>query len=206
MSDTKAIVRLSDNLMYGDPTPAPVNPNQDLYMVVDTSITDVSNYSTRNYRWNIKESKFYDAGLKDSTGKDPTKVVLTPFSVTDNYFYRGVGFNFDAAASSTTTFDFHSPEERAIDGSEIWLGTRVFGCTADFEVIDKDGVMSPAGSILGKFAYGWNIHPDTENSKRPGYPAKIYAGLYIRIKLYNPSASAVKVYGNLTLHEHKEDV
>ena len=206
MTSTKALVRLSDNLLYGEPSPAPVNPDSDLYIVVDTSLADVGNHSNRNYRWNVKESKFYDAGLKDIAGKDPTKVILSPFTITDNYFYRGSGFTFTAAAGTTTDFDYHVPEERAIDGSEIWIASRVFGCTANFSVVDKDGVMAPAGTVLDQFAYSWNIHPDTDNSKRPGYPARIYSGLYIRISFTNPSASAIEVFGNLRLHEHKEDV
>jgi hypothetical protein len=206
MSSTKALVRLSDNLLFGEPTPVPVNPNSDLYMVVDTPLADINNHLTRNYRWNVKESKFYDAGLKDVSGKDPTKVILTPFTITDNYFYRGQGFDFSAAAGGVTEFDLLIPEERAIDGSELWISSTTFGCKADFLVVDKDGIMAPAGTVLDQFAYGWNIYPNSENAKRPGYPARIYSGLYIRVRFDNPSASAIHVYGNLRLHEHKEGV
>ena len=204
MSATKALVRLSDNLLFGSPTPVPVNPDADLYSIVDTTLAEIPNSGTRNYRWNVKESKFYDAGLKDITGKDPTRVVLSPFTVTDNYFYRGEGFEFTAAASVQTDYDFLITSDRAIDGSEIWLGSSVYGCKVDFQVVDVDGVLAPVGTVLNQFATNWNVHPATENSKRPGYPAKIYAGLYIRIKFTNPSANSVQVYGNLRLHEHVE--
>ncbi len=204
MSATKALVRLSDNLMFGSPTPVPVNPDADLYSIVDTTLAEVPNSGSRNYRWNVKESKFYDAGLKDITGKDPTKVVLTPFTITDNYFYRGKGFEFTAAASSITDFDYLVAADRSIDGSEIWLGSNVFGCKATFQVVDVSGILAPAGTVLNEFATDWNIHPTEDNSQRPGYPAKILAGLFIRIKLNNPSANAIQVYGNLRLHEHVE--
>lgn len=206
MSATKCIVRISDHLLYGEPSPTASNPDSNTYMLVDSELADVSSYTTRNYRWNVKESKFYDAGLKDQAGSEPTKVVLTPFSMTDNYHYRGSGFNFSAPAGVTHTHDISVPEARAIDGSELWLGSQTYGCSVNLSVVDKDGLFAPAGTVLEQFAFDWNIHPNSANSQRPGYPAQVLAGLYIRIEFTNPSASTLAVYGNLRMHEHKEDV
>lgn len=204
MSNTKCLVRIKDNLLYGEPSPSIVNPDSNLYMEVSAPLSDVGLHHSRNYRWNVKESKFYDAGLKDQTGADPTKVVLPPFAITDNYFYRGQGFAFNVPAGTTLDHDIEILDEKAIDGSEIWVASNVFGCKANFQVVDKNGIYSPAGTVLNQFAFDWNLHPSGTNKTSPGYPAKLLAGLFVRIKLTNPSASPVKVYGNLFLHEHKD--
>lgn len=195
---------MEDNLLYGTPSPSIINPSTDLFMEVTTELADISSYDTRNYRWNVKESKFYDAGLKDQHGKDPSKVVLTPFASTDNYFYRGKGFKFTVPAGSTLDHDIPIPEERMIDGSMIWLGSNAFDCTVTLQVVDVAGIIYPAGTVLDEFASDWQLHPSTQNIKKPGYPAKIVGGLFIRIKTNNPSASELKVYGNLDLHEKKD--
>ena len=201
MSATKALVRLSDNLLYGSPEPSPTNPDVNLYTIVDTTLAEVANYETRNYRWNVKESKFYDAGLKDQLGTTPTKTVSVPFSVTDGYFFRCKGFTFTATALVTTHHDIVVPTEHLINGAEMWLGTGVTGCTVDFKVVDVDGIYAPAGTEIEQFAYGCSIHPTSDNKKLPGYPAKILAGLYIRVSVTNNTGSPIQVYGNLSLHE-----
>ena len=206
MSNTQCLVRISDHLLWGDPAPNVLNPDTNTYMEVTSPLADVGLHLTRNYRWNVKESKFYDAGLKDQAGPEATEVVLKPFAVTDDYFFRGRGFEFSAPAGQITSYDVSIPEERAMDGSEIWLGTKIFGCKADLKVVDKDAVYAPANTTLNQFAFDWNIHPDTLNRETPGYPAIIHGGLYIRVEFNNPSANAVQVYGNLRLHEHKDDV
>ena len=206
MSSTNCLVRLADNLLYGEPSPSIINPNTDLYMEVTTELADVSSFTTRNYRWNVKESKFYDAGIKDQAGKDPDKVILSPFATTDNYHFRGQGLQFTVPAGATIDHDVYIPEERMIDGSMIWVGTPVYGCTVDLQVVDLAGTLAPAGTVLDEFATGWQLHPSTQNVKKPGYPAKLYSGLYVRIKFTNPSANEITVYGNLDLHEHKDNL
>ena len=206
MSNTQCLVRISDHLLWGEPAPNVVNPDTNTYMEVTSPLADVGSHLTRNYRWNVKESKFYDAGLKDQAGPEATQVVLKPFAVTDNYFYRGQGFNFTVPASSTQSHDILISEERAIDGSEIWLGSNTYGCKANFKVMDLAGVYAPAGTMLNQFAFDWNIHPNTMNKEDPGYPAILPDGVYVRVEVTNPSASEIKVYGNLRLHEHKDDV
>lgn len=206
MSNVQCLVKIADNLLHSSPAPTVTNPDTASYMEVSAPLSDVASYETRNYRWNVKESKFYDAGLKDVSGIDPAKVVMQPFADTANYFFRGQGFEFEIPSSSTFAYDVQVPNERVIDGASIWHTGGSHSCYINFKIVDKDGLYSPANTVLNQFGYDWRIHPTATNSIKPGYPATIYPGLYVRLEFTNPTGSAVTAHGNLLLHEKKVDV
>ena len=146
--------------------------------------------------------------------------IADPFPLNEgHYSFRGTGLSGTLNGSGTnggiTHVDTLISELRYIDAAEIHLSdSSLFGVDVDFLVVDKDG----AGIALGwydeatflamgsyyqveQFGYGWRLDPRLTTVARPGYPAVIPAGLYVRCSFTNPNTSGCSIYGNLFLHK-----
>jgi len=202
----KALVRKSDNLLdiSIEPQISIENPDVETYMVVDTELASVADYQTISYRWNSTTSSFYSCGPRPPTITETTHVVTEAFASDSNYHFRGTGFTFAGTSNGTTTWDVSIPSERKFNGLDVWIDKEIYGVTVNLQVIDKDGLYSPANTILNQFGFDWQICPSGLNRIKAEYPATLYAGLYLRMKLVTPSSDMIQVYGNLRLHEKKE--
>lgn len=143
----------------------------------------------------------YGNAHTDSDGYQ--KIRLRSFADTDGMRFRGTGISGTATKNSTTNHDYNLPEDRFLNGVELLLCDHEFGDTVKFQVVDVDGVVYPAGTVLDEFATDWNIASDTQ---RQGpyilpYPALIYSWMYIRV-VYNSTGTVndVKFKANLFLH------
>lgn len=126
------------------------------------------------------------------------------FSDTEGMRFRGTGISGTATKNSSTNHDYNLPEDRYLNGVELLLENHQFDDTVKFQVVDVDGVVYPAGTVLDEFATDWHIASDTE---RQGpyilpYPALVYSWMYIRI-VYTSTGTVddVKFKANLFLHK-----
>lgn len=117
--------------------------------------------------------------------------------------YRGTGVSSTASAGTSTNIDYKMTEDRLILGVEAILNGHVYGDNMHLQVVDVDGIMYPAGTVLNQFATSWFVIADQQY--QPGsnvpYPAKIFSGLYVRV-VYN-STGILPVNICINYHMHK---
>lgn len=126
------------------------------------------------------------------------------FANSDGFRFRGLGISATATKNTTTNIDYLIPQDRYMNGVSIILKNQVFGDTASFQIVDKDNVLGyGAGTVLDEFATDWNMSEDSQDQGAVllPYPAKVIAGLYIRIVYKSVGTeNDVLVRANLFLH------
>ena len=148
--------------------------------------------------------------LKNNPG--PQDVDGAPL-VRPRAFHSSDGFRarFKGALAGTanknniTDIDYLVSEERYITGVRLIACDAVIGDSVDFQIVDKDNILGyGAGVVLDTFGESWWIDPTTPTQPDVvvSYPAKILAGLYIRVKYTSiGTADDVDVRANLYLHK-----
>lgn len=164
-----------------------------------------------------------DLGIADSINTlvgDSGITLSDPFPLNEgDWSFRGLGGSASINGSGTnggvTNVDTLISETRYVDAAEVWLGlTTLYGVDVDFIVVDKDGVGVTLGwydqatfDAMGnyyeveQFGYTWQVCPTMRNNPKPGYPAVIPGGLYIRMRFTNPNVSGTTAYFNYYLHK-----
>ena len=74
------------------------------------------------------------------------------------------------------------------DGIEYYAKDANIGDCVTFQIVDKDGLVYPAGTILEEFGKDWKIFPDTLTTVKL-YKAKLIVGMYIRVKYTSTSTT-----------------
>jgi hypothetical protein len=111
---------------------------------------------------------------------------------------------FTAAAAQTTTGDLKLTDDCFITGAVLRTNTSAFGDYAVFQVVDVDNILGyGAGTVLGQYVNKWYMRSDAQeqaNENTP-YPAKILAGLYLRLIYTSVGLMPVSVAINYRLHK-----
>lgn len=126
-----------------------------------------------------------------------------PFSESYGFRQRSRGFTTEINAGVTSNIDCLISEERYITGLQIILQNQVFGDTMTLQVVDVNNILGyGAGAVLDEFGKNWNVSPDTacQGIIENPYPAKIAAGLYIRVVYTSTGQTNIKVGLNFFLH------
>jgi hypothetical protein len=114
------------------------------------------------------------------------------------------GVLFTATAGQTTTNDLQITDDHLIDGAIIITNGAALGDKLSCQVIDKDNIMGyGANTVLGQYATDWYIDPESTRqlNYESIYPAKLFAGLYLRIVYTSVGGSDVNVIANYRLHK-----
>jgi hypothetical protein len=121
----------------------------------------------------------------------------------DGLNFKGQGIIGVAIAGASTNFDFVLPEDRLISGGALLCKGANWGDNITFQVVDKDGILAPAGTVLNEFVTDWYIMDSSEFQLelRCQYPAKIYQGLYVRLIYNSTGTSNVNVAMNYEFHK-----
>ena len=122
-----------------------------------------------------------------------------------------------ADAGTSTNIDLKLTDDHLITGIQLIVENANFGDTVTMQVVDNDGVLPtvygpywtaeqpvlyPNYPVLRQFATNWGLSSDVQVKFDEGqlYPAKIIAGLYIRIIYTSTGTSNVNVIANYRLH------
>jgi hypothetical protein len=140
---------------------------------------------------------------RDSSGNAYT--YLAPFASTANFRFRGYGMSGTATKNTTTNIDYKLLEQRYLNGCMLIIKNQVFGDKVKFQVVDVDNILGlGANTVLDEFGTDWYVSEDSQDQGMITipYPAKIVAGLYIRI-VYNSvgTENDVQLKCNLFLHK-----
>lgn len=142
---------------------------------------------------------FLLGSLVDSDGA--MLVRTRAFTNSDGFRFRGASFSGSVSANSSQDIDYKISAERYINGGRLLIDNIGNDDKMTFQVVDKDNVLGyGAGVVLDEFIKDYFI-PTTGNLEvRLDYPARIYAGLYLRLKYTSSHESGCSVKCNLYLH------
>lgn len=118
--------------------------------------------------------------------------------------FNGKGNTGTAAHGTATNIDMALTEDTVLTGGTLILKNHCFGDTVDQQVVDKDGIVAPPGTVLRQFITSWNVADDVQiqgGIVAPGYPAKIISGLYLRLVYHSTCGTDVSVAINYLLHK-----
>ena len=150
-----------------------------------------------------------------------------PFSSSAGFRARFLGMKgtatkaVDSQTPTTSNIDKLVDEDRYVNGVRLILNNHEWDDYLHFEIVDKDGVGVSLGwydqntfdTVLGglyvadRFGEEWQLDDSikTQPDVVVPYPAKIYAGLYIRI-VYISTGTVNDVDVNANLYLHKKTV
>lgn len=125
----------------------------------------------------------------------------------DRASLRIQGIGGSAYALQVTNIDWKLPEDRWITGGLMMINQCTWGDTFDIEIVDLDGVVTTAGTVLATHVKDFRVNPgqNYQGEFHSQYPALIPAGVYIRIKYDNTSSLLTTKIGlNLITHIPKD--
>jgi hypothetical protein len=114
------------------------------------------------------------------------------------------GVTFTALAGQVTSHDLKIDDDHLIDGASIITQLSALGDKITCQVIDKDNIFGyGANTILGQYVTDWYMDPNSTKqlNYESQYPAKVYAGLYLRIIYTSVGLVNVNVITNYRLHK-----
>jgi len=200
----KALINISDNLLntsFGVPGVGLTNPDPNTYSIVDTLLSSIAEYETRQYRWNVKESHFYDAGLIDISGKDPARVTSTWFMDSAGHEFCGLGISGAVVADEETDIEITLAKALKLARTKVWIDTPTYGGV--FDIIVKMPDPDNEGEFIEvpdkKYVKEWQIHPTEQNMICPGYVDEIPAGFKVAARVRLPFDA--KFYANVYFHD-----
>jgi len=120
-----------------------------------------------------------------------TRAVLSPGGLKLSSF----GFKFTATKAALTTHDHKLEQPVKLRGGIVETKEHEMGDTITLEIVDKDGIMSPAGTVLSDYFTNWNVpQSGREEILEISVGDTIPKDLYVRAK-YNSvgSTNDVKV-------------
>ena len=121
----------------------------------------------------------------------------------DEFDYHGDGVIGTATKNTTTNIDFKVGHNKCyVNGGEIIFKDANWGDYIKVEVVDKDGVAYPAGTVLKTYIPKRYLHPDIGKADlNVPYAGHIPNGIYLRVKYTSTSTTTdVKVAVNYWLH------
>lgn len=114
------------------------------------------------------------------------------------------GTKFTANAGQTTNNDLLISDDMLIDGGMLVALNSTLGDKVNLQVIDKDNILGyGANTVLGQYMTDWYMNPDasTQINFQNTYPAKLYAGLYLRVVYISVGQTDIDVIVNYRLHK-----
>jgi hypothetical protein len=132
------------------------------------------------------------------------KVLATeslPFTNPSGFRFRGSSFSGTVSGESTADIDYEITQERWVNGGRLLVSAIGPEDKITFQVIDKNNVLGfGANVVLDEFIKDYFV-PDGGNLEvRLDYPARIIAGLFLRLKYTNSNTSTIAIKCNLYLH------
>ena len=135
----------------------------------------------------------------------PTGTTFNPNSISEfeksklNYAAKGV--KSTVPSGTTYDLDMRVADDALITGAWVVTLGSEFGDLASFQIVDVDGIYTPAGTVLNTFITDWNLVGDVNIDMDIQYPAKIFAGLYLRLKYTSVGPTDIKLAANWKLHK-----
>jgi hypothetical protein len=136
------------------------------------------------------------------TGSTFNPVRISDFDKTKLTF-DAQGAMMTVSAGQTTNVDLTLTDDCLITGA--WLvsdSNTAFGDYACLQVVDTTGITGyPAGTVLSQFVTNWYVIPNMDEQFDVPYPAKIIAGLTLRLVYISTGTNNAFIAVNYKLHK-----
>ena len=149
----------------------------------------------------------FETNFKPSANKPIEKrssdglLISKPFKDAVGFRFRGASFKASVPANATQDVDYKIEQERWIDGGRALVDKIGSEDQITFQVVDKDNILGMgAGTVLDEFISGYYVPMDGNLEVRLPYPARIVAGLYLRLKYTSTHSEGCTLKCNLYLH------
>jgi hypothetical protein len=122
----------------------------------------------------------------------------------ENVFFNGQGVLGTVTAGSSSNVDLKILDDCFITGGILRTNGSNFGDYAHVQIVDIDNMLGyGANTVLRQFITNWYMRSDAQQQIETelSYPAKILAGLYIRIVYHSTGSTNVSVAMNYDLHK-----
>lgn len=103
------------------------------------------------------------------------------------------GVAFIAAGSTTTNADFKTPSDINLKSVTIYVDGGSWGDRMSFSVVDVDGIVGPAGTVLKTYTPNFFVPEGGTGWYRIPCEGSELAGLYLRATYVNAAAGDAKV-------------
>ena len=179
-------IQEDDEFVY----PFIVIESKEFNCVIDKSTDDYDDYLQH----------IVNSGFKyDKEGRNI--VTSSPFSNALNFRFRGASFKGEVPANSTQDIDYKLEQTRYINGGRAIIDNIGDDDRVTFQVVDKDNILGlGVGAVLDEFISEFYVPQDGSLEVLLPYPAKIHAGLYLRLKYSSTHTDGCTLKCNLYLH------
>jgi hypothetical protein len=163
-------------------------------LVVNNGTSDITDVALA-----INFLKGIDSAPKDINGSPIVR--LSPFNDAGGFRFRGASFSDSIVLNQTKDIDYLLAQDRYINGGRLLIDNIGLNDKITFQVVDKDNVLGYGTNvILDEFIKDYFIPTSGNLEVRLDYPAKILAGLYLRLKYTCTHVSGATIKCNLYLH------
>ena len=138
----------------------------------------------------------------------PTGTTFKPLSASeftaDKLNFAGHGVLASAAPGVATNIDLVMTDDCLAQGVQMLTSGSAFGDYVHMQVVDASGAFTGApGTVLNQFGTNWYMRGDSQFqlNKDMLYPAKVLAGMTMRIVYVSTGLTPVQVAVNYSLHK-----
>lgn len=136
----------------------------------------------------------------------PSGTTFNPNRVLDfekiKLVFNAIGTSATISAGATSSIDLLMVDDCLLTGAWLITNNGSYGDSFNFQVIDSTGAFTGTpGAVLLQPVSNWLTAPTTDTQLDMVYPAKIYAGLTLRVSYTSIGASSVFVAINYKLHK-----
>ena len=114
--------------------------------------------------------------------------------------FNGQGAIGTVPAGTTADIDLLVTADHLLTGGVVISSGAAFGDKATLQVVDVGGTYASAGTVLNQFVTNWYVS-EAPLVLEVDYPAKILAGLTLRLKFTSTGGAEVKAAANYMLHK-----
>lgn len=116
--------------------------------------------------------------------------------------FNSQGVSTTGIAGTTFNLDLAFTDDHLISGAWFIVSNGNQGDTCDFQIIDTTGAFTgTAGTVLNQFITNWLVPPTVDEQLDIIYPAKILAGMSLRLVYTSTGTSNPFVALNYKLHK-----
>ena len=131
---------------------------------------------------------------------EKTAIQTTPFAA-GKVEFDGRGSKGTVTAGLIENVDYLVTDEMLINGGLIYFHNGVAGDTFTCQIVDKDGVYYPAGTVLKQWITDWNVFPNIKQDLTTPQAGTIPALVYLRVVYTSTGIVDVDVLVNYKLNK-----
>jgi hypothetical protein len=117
--------------------------------------------------------------------------------------FNAQGIAATCAPNTVTNLDYTLVDDCEITGIHLITNNSNYGDFANLQIVDSSGIFTGIpGTIIKQFVTNWYVSANSDSQFDTQYPAKIYAGMTIRV-VYHSTALIISPFIAINYKLHK---